>query len=294
MIWSSLCSWLTRSVVSSRCTRRADLRCLTLPRRPVSTILAPRTSAKHFFSRLLPKCKARVRPPRRRVLAVEQMEGRLVPSTITWVNEFDPSNQFAKVFGNNADLARRVTEAAVDSWAHVITDFHTSTNAFSVTIIADPSNTGQGGGTQVTASENGIPTAATIDLGTGPSGDGAYLFLDPNVPADPNQFDPVDASYLGANQNAFAAKATNDTGLRDLYTLVAHELGHALGFSGSDTAGNTLRLATTSYSHDVSNPPGNSAGDDYVFQGPSVTTLLTSDNGGTSNAGVPIHADYYD
>jgi hypothetical protein len=223
-------------------------------------------------------------------LHLELLEDRTVLSTINWVNEYDPANNFDSTFGSRAALARRVVEAAIDSWAHVITNFHTTTNTLSVTI-----NMGPGGNnTIVTDSENGIPTAATINLDVGQFGDAAYAYLDPTVPSDPNQFNPVDSNYLGTNQNAFACEPTvYDASLRDFYTLTLHEMGHAVGFTGEDTQGNALLLASTPYAHDVTVPPGNPTGDEYVFQGPDVTTLLTSDNGGTSNAGAPIHAEYY-
>jgi hypothetical protein len=229
----------------------------------------------------------------RPVLVVELLEERTVPSAINWVNEHDPANNFGTVFGARAALATRVVEAAVDSWANVIRNFHTSSNTFSVNISVDPTNAGAGAGTIVTASENGIPTAATMTIEAGPGGHGSYLFLDPTVPADPSQFDPVDSYYLGTNQNAFASNATHDTGLRDLYSLVLHEMGHAVGFSTGDSAP-PLRLTTTPYIHDISNPTGNPLGDDILFQGPDVTTLLTTGNNGNSASTAPIHADYYD
>jgi hypothetical protein len=226
-------------------------------------------------------------------LLLEVLEDRMVPSTIVWANKSNPANNFASVFGSRAGQATQVVQAAIDSWADVITNFHTSTNKYSVNVSMNPNGTGLGASTNVTSSENGIPTSANISISVGPNS-GAYYFLDPTVPGDPSKFDPVDSYYLGNNQNAFAAEATNDTGLRDLYSIVLHEMGHAVGFSSSDTSGNPLLLSSTPYAHDVSNPQGKAAGDDYVFQGPDVTTLLTSDNGGVSNAGYPIHADYYD
>src|SRR5262245_47862253 len=75
-------------------------------------------------------------------VGVERLEDRTVPSTITWANEFDPANNFNRVFGTRAAQARQVVEAALDSWAHVITNFHTSTNTYSINISIDPNDNG--------------------------------------------------------------------------------------------------------------------------------------------------------
>src|SRR4051812_5486670 len=83
----------------------------------------------------------RLEPPRRRTLTpttatrgrsrcrpgVEPLEVRTLLSNIIWANrgsQSGDSDRFGQFFGNNAEKARRVVDAAVAAWAHVVQDFN--------------------------------------------------------------------------------------------------------------------------------------------------------------------------
>ena len=66
--------------------------------------------------------------PKFRRLEVEALEERVVPSTILWTNRGMTSgannDRFDAVFGDRAEIARRVVDAAILSWQNVIQSFN--------------------------------------------------------------------------------------------------------------------------------------------------------------------------
>src|SRR6516164_5962427 len=87
--------------------------------------------------RAKPRCPAFRR--QRWPLRLEALEDRVTPSTIQWVNENDAANNFNAVFGNRADQARAVINAAINVWQMVIVNFNQSSgkNEVDLTISMD-------------------------------------------------------------------------------------------------------------------------------------------------------------
>src|SRR6266540_561083 len=181
--------------------------------------------------------------PRRQSFLLEPLESRLLlsadvgtASTIVWVNRGD--DNFDDVFGTNAPAARAVVDAAIDSWNHVITDFHYSdgSNVFALTLSMADSGTGTGASAGFpTNIIDGKPQAGTITISRGNDttgdgdGDGAGFFIDPT---------PFESSeFTGNIVNAFAGDAQAGSpaaGLTDLYTVALLELTHEMGITSDD------------------------------------------------------------
>jgi hypothetical protein len=204
------------------------------------------------------------------------------------------------VFGPQAATARGVVDAAVASWARVITDFKQfppllNSNRIDIEISMNQSGTGNGGGASVTNFDLfGHPTAGRISLGRGGDlngdgrGDGGGWFLDP-TPFDNSEF-------TGDIVNAFAGDAQTGSpaaGLADLFTVVGAELTHVMGlFSSPARLQNPEngRLVSLGIPDDSTDAGG--VGRYFVFDGPSVTHLLTSNNGGPNGEdfGEAVHS----
>lgn len=235
---------------------------------------------------------------RHRRLEVEALEDRVVPSTITWVNRgnaLSDSDNFASVFGAQAETARRVVDAAINAWERVITDFNYAfsfSNNFDLTVRMAFGGTGFGATASTDSVWFGKPTASTItisrgnDTGVDGIGDGAGWFLDP-TPTEHSEF-------LGNIVNAFAGDAQAGSpafGLRDLYSVVVVEMTHSMGItSHPDVAFQTGGFTTLTGITDDSE--GSGVGRYFVFNGPSITHLMTSNNGGGngSDFGVAVHS----
>jgi len=225
--------------------------------------------------------RAKQRSPQ---LYLEFLEDRLTPSTITWVNRGQLSDNFAAVWGGNAGLARSVVDTAINTWTNAVSNFNQpgGGNNINVSISMASSGGGNGGSTSITAYNGGWPTAASITLARGNDGHGSGYFLDP-TPNDSREF-------LGSIVNPFSGMAQAGSpaaGLIDLYTVTLHELTHALGF----VAGTRLQNIATDTG--VLDTPGHpELGTLWVVHGPTITHLTTSDNNGTSDAHGPEHTAY--
>lgn len=217
--------------------------------------------------------------------AVEALEDRVVPSTITWVNRgdaVDDSDRFGEVFGAQAETARRVADAAIDAWERVITDFNyggSQPDNFDLTLSMREEGTGFGAGANVTDVHEGKPTAGFVNLGRGTDLDGDGLgdggwFLD----LTPNEH----SEFTGDIINAFAGLAAPGSaadGLFDLYDKIVVEMTHSLGItSRSDVLFQTRGQNTDTGITDNSQAGG--VGTYFVFNGPSIDHLMTSNNGG--------------
>ncbi len=232
---------------------------------------------------------------RRRIAAaaVETLELRVMLSTIVWTNEGQTSDGFASVFGSNAAVARSDIDAVITTWEREIINFNYAGggNTFNVSIQMASSGTSSGANTSITSyNSNGSPTAASITIGRGYNGSGGGYFLDPT---------PLDSSeFTNSTTNAYSAYSGSSSpanGLNDLYEIVLHEMGHAMGFVGNGPEG--LLVTNTNVSDTVDsnfggvNPP---VGTYWRFDGSAGHFLLTSfDSGGQSgtaiNHGSPDH-----
>ncbi len=236
---------------------------------------APRVSARGRYARLV----------------IEDLEDRNLLSTIVWTNRGNAASDtdgFNAVFGANADTARAVVDAAILDWEGIIQSFNYlgGGNTFGLTVSVDPASRDTGAITWVGLQTDGAgkPTAGRIQLGSGNDGHGAGYFLDPNVVNS--------AAFQGDILNPYARNATpgsNAGGLGDLFTVVAHEMTHALGFNSDP--GELLQRSLNRYLHntgaaDAVTRPGTL----FTFSGPGVNALLTSDDGGSLDTGAATHA----
>lgn len=222
------------------------------------------------------------------------LEDRTVPSTITWTNRGQASDRFDSTFGANANLARGVIDATLTSWTRVLTSFNQpgGGNNINVTISMSSSGTGFGAGTSVSLS-NGFPVAGTITIARGNDtngdglGDGAGYFLDP-TPLENSEF-------AGSILHAFTADVqagSPASGLADLFTPIVHEVGHLVGMIGGSSRLQNPLNGTVTNTGIADNSEGGGIGTYRVFDGPSVTHLMTSNNGGPGgqDAGALIHS----
>jgi hypothetical protein len=226
---------------------------------------------------------------------IDVLEARYLLSTITWTNRGQTSDGFAAVFGTNANLARSVIDAVITSWEREIVNFNYpgGGDTYDVTISTAVANTGQGAATSITESaSNGSPEAATINVLSGTDGHGGGYFLDPNPLAS--------TAFIGSTTNAYAAYAPSSSpayGLGDLYELVLHEMGHAMGFDPNANTEkysfNTNVVDTADSSLGGVNPP---VGHYWAFHGPDGNLLVTDFNDlgneqGQEDSG-PVHYAY--
>lgn len=247
-------------------------------------------SLRHILSRPFrsgrPSCPVQKRKRRHSTqLQLQTLDDRIVPS-ITWTNRGQTSDRFDDVFGTRAGTARAVVDAAITAWSRVITDFNHSLapNNIDVEISMEPAgalNNNTGGGASITFFDGLVglgsgPLSGSIQLGRGTDGHGAGWFLDP-TPQDNSEF-------RGAIVNAFAGDAQPGSpavGQADLFTVVAQELTHVMGISSNPQARiHNPDAGTITNTGIADDAEGGGVGRYFVFDGPSVTHLMTSNNGG--------------
>src|SRR4051794_25192649 len=207
---------------------------------------------------------------------LEQLEKRVLFSAINWTNKgtaLVDSDGFNANYGANATLARNIVQRAIDDWERVIPNFNGfgGRNTFSLDLSAGPLGAG------TFASTSGItfdlafkPDSADITLDDNAAGDGWYFDATPGSATLPEDSDFT--SFV----SPFAADRPTSSG-RDLYRSTIHELGHALGITGTS-------FLLTSRETDVGDDPlsGNAA--DRLMgvdvNGDNVTDYTLTTNGG--------------
>jgi hypothetical protein len=209
------------------------------------------------------------------------------PANIVWTNRGQASDGFAARFGTSANLARNVVDAVIIAYERMIGSFDYSSagQVYNLTVSMGASGSGFGASASLGSSLGGKPKSGSITLGGGngsadPNDDNGW-FLDP-TPAEHSEF-------LGSIQHAFAGDAQSGSpalGKSDFYTVVALELAHCMGLFGNALAGWHNRTTNTGITDTTAGPPGFY----WVFDGPSIKHLLTSNNAGTQDWGSAVHS----
>ncbi|MGI9430269.1 MAG: hypothetical protein ACR2NM_16530, partial [Bythopirellula sp.] len=221
-------------------------------------------------------------------LGLEQLEDRRMLAVITWTNRGETTgglnnegDGFEAAFGTGtaANQARALVDAALLNWSQVISEFNHDAGIGAPPDVEmeiqldsqDNACSAFANGTFDAAS--GKPISGTMEINfcdSEPDGTSDW-WIDP-TPLDHSEF-------MGPVINAFAGKATPGgpaDGMRDLLSLIQHEVGHVLGI-GRDAAS---RLQTSGFLTDTGvfdNGQNDSPNDGtlWVFQGPSINALMT-------------------
>jgi hypothetical protein len=208
------------------------------------------------------------------------------PANIVWVNRGLASDNFAARFGTSAELMRRVVDAVIEAYEQMIGsfDYPSAGITYNLTVAMGASGGGFGASASLSTTFGGKPRSGSITMGAG------------NGSADPNDTNgwfgdptPNDHSeFAGTIINAFSGDAQSGSpaaGLSDFYTVAAAEVAHCLGLFGNAIPGWAARTTNTGISDNAS-PPGFF----WVFRGPSIKHLMTSNNAGVQDWGSAIHS----
>jgi hypothetical protein len=221
----------------------------------------------------------------------ETLEDRRLFSTIHWANEGTATSDtdgFNAVFQANAPAARAVVSAALMAWQRIITNFNYSDpsldDTYQMTISMSTSTSNNlGGYSNATAFDSsGKPTAGSMTLNLGPDVHGSQWWLDP-TPNDSSEF-------TGGILGPFTARAGPNVNGGDLFSTVAHEMGHCLGFLFSPQS--ALQINANGYLANTGvSDPDQTPGVWWTFTGPDVNALLTTDEGGAMGSAdnLPAH-----
>jgi len=212
------------------------------------------------------------------------MSGRVAdPADIIWVNR-GTTDSFDAVFGTFAATARGVVDAVIARYEQMIGSFDYSLagQSYSLTLSMNAGG-GFGASAQLNTQLSGKPKSGFISMLRGNNAASTNTdhgwFLDP-TPTDSSEF-------TGNIQNAFEPTASSGAAFNkgDFYAVVASEMTHCMGLFGSSLAAWSARVTNTGI-HDGVTGVGNY----WVFQGPSVKHLGTSDNAGQQDFGSLIHS----
>ncbi len=202
------------------------------------------------------------------------------PANIVWTNRGVISgsgdDRFDDIFGAEAETARRVVDQVIIDFERMIGSFNYSSNVnFNLTLSMSSAGSGFGASAGLTGALGGKPRSGSVTMGGGNTSTTDPFkgwFID-TTPAD-------DSEFLGTIQHAFTGQAQSGSpasGRGDFYTVVAAELTHTLGLFNT-LSGWTSRTTDTGV---ADNAEGGGVGRFFIFEGPSVTHLMTSNNGGS-------------
>ena len=220
---------------------------------------------------------------------VEDYSLQIGERRLNWVNRGEANDRFDETFGSDAELARGVVDAVFASWERVINDlnhdFFGGPGRIDITVSFAATGTGFGASAGANFS-NGFPTTGVVTISRGNdtdgdgNGDGAGFFLDP-TPLDHSEFL---GSVAGGAFIGFAQSGSPAQGRSDLFTLVNAEITHSVGlFAGSARINNPIN-GTVTDTGVTDDSEGGGVGRYFVFDGPSVTHLMTSNNGGSNGS----------
>lgn len=202
------------------------------------------------------------------------------PANIVWTNRGITSgssdDRFDDIFGAQAETARRVVDQVIIDFERMIGSFNYATPSnFNLTLSMSTAGSGFGASAGLTGSLGGKPRSGSVTMGGGNTSTTDPFkgwFID-TTPED-------DSEFLGTIQHAFTGQAQSGSpasGRGDFYTVVAAELTHTLGLFNT-LSGWTSRTTDTGV---ADNAEGGGVGRFFIFEGPSVTHLMTSNNGGS-------------
>ncbi len=217
-------------------------------------------------------------------------EGGPEAADIVWTNRggggSDGDDGFDDVFDGNAETARRVVDAVIAEYERMITSFNYPDFSTTFNLTVNMGAAGLGGGAQPLTSLGGKPKSGTMTLLSGLNGQGSGYFIDPTSTSH--------AEFTGTITNAYAGDAQAGSpaaGLVDFYTVLAAEMAHTLGLFTDPVAlpGWSARTSNTGI---TDNSEGGGVGTFWVFDGPSIKHLMTSNNGGPGGQSMPgaVHA----
>src|SRR5687767_9152827 len=150
-------------------------------------------------------------------------------ASIVWINRGQSSDGFTATFGANAEAARNVIDAVIDSFERMIGSFNYSDGSSNFNLTVNMGGNGNGASASLGQVLAGKPKTGTITMGKGGNGLGSGWFIDPT----PNE----SSEFMGSIVNAFAADAqagSPASGLGDFFTVAAAEITHVLGLYGSN------------------------------------------------------------